>query len=520
KDKYRYIGKEMPGVDLVAMTTGRATYGQDVRRDGMRIAVIARPPVYGGKVKKLDSAAAEALPGVEKVVTLPSPELPSSFQPLGGVAVVARNTWVAKQAREKLVIEWEDGPNADYDSAAYRAQLEREVRKPGKAARSQGDAERGLRGATTRVEADYYLPHLAHAAMEPLAAVAEVKDGKVEVWAPTQHPQAARDTLSKILGVPVENVTVHVTLLGGGFGRKSKPDFIVEAALLAREVGHPVKVVWTREDDMRHDYFHTTGVSRVEAGLDAEGRIVAWRHRSAVPSIAALFAPGIEYQQPFETGMGVTDFPYDVANYRGEASRAPAHTRVGWYRSVVNIVHAFTIGSFLDELAKAAGRDPRDFLLAALGPDRTLDPKELGIVGDPWNYGDSFDKHPLDTARVRGVVEKATAEAGWGTPLPNGEGRGLAVHRSFLTYVAAVVHARVGADGKLVIPRVDIAVDAGFVANPERARAQFEGATVMGLGNALLGEISFKDGQPEQANFDRFLVMRMDSAPREIRVHL
>jgi isoquinoline 1-oxidoreductase beta subunit len=520
KAKYRYIGKELKGVDLFDMTTGRAVFGQDVRREGMRIAVIARPPVYGGTVKSFDAAAAQQVAGVERVLALPGTPPPSAFQPLGGVAVVATNTWAATQGREKLVVEWDHGPNAAYDTPAYRAGLEKAVRAPGKAARSQGDVARALAGAATRVEAEYYLPHLAHAAMEPPAAVAEFTGGKLEVWAPTQHPQAARDTVAKTLGIPVEDVTVHVTLLGGGFGRKSKPDFIVEAAWLAKELGHPVKVVWTREDDLRHDYFHTTGVARLEGGLDAEGRLVGWRHRSAVPTIMALFAPEQDYQSPFELGMGVTDFPYAVPAYRGEASKAPAHTRVGWYRSVVNIVHAFAIGSFLDELARAAGKDPRDFLLQALGPDRTLDPKALGIAGDPWNYDASFDEHPLDTARLRGVLERATAEAGWGTPLPAGEGRGVAVHRSFLTYVAVVAHVRVNDRGGLVIPRVDIAADAGFVANPERTRAQFEGAVVMGVSNALLSEVTFAGGVPQQANFDAYKVARMDSAPREIRVHL
>lgn len=520
KEKFRYIGKVMPSVDLVAMTTGRGIYGQDVRRPGMKYAVIARPPVYGGRVATLDAAAAERVAGVEKVLQLPAPELPAGFSPLGGVAVVAANTWAAMQGRQALAITWNDGPNADYDSTAYRALLAASVAKPGTVSRTQGDVAQALRGAARTIEAEYYLPHLAHAQMEPPAAVADVREGAVEIWACTQDPQAARATVAKTLGIPVEQVTLHITLLGGAFGRKSKPDFIVEAAWLSRELKAPVKVVWTREDDIRHDYHHTVTAARVAGGLDASGRIVAWHHRSALPSIGALFAPNVDRAGPFEDGMGLTDFPYDVPAYRAESGRAPAHARVGWFRSVINIPHAFVIGSFLDELAHAAGQDPRAFLLNALGGDRTLDPKALGLTGDPWNYGESFEKHPIDTARIRGVVERVTQEAGWGTPLPPGEGRGLAVHRSFLTYVACVVHAKVGPDGTLTLPRVDIAMDAGLVVHPERAHSQMEGAVIMGLSNALYGEVTFAKGRVVQGNYNDYRIMRLDASPRTLRTHL
>lgn len=520
KEKFRYMGKQIPGVDLLDMTTGRAVYGQDVRRPGMRYAVIARPAVYGGKVKSLDSAAAEQMAGVEKVLRLPEPTLPSAFLPVGGVAVVATNTWLALQARDALKIEWADGANASYDSAAYRGQLEAAVRRPGQVFRSQGNVDQALRGAARRVTAEYYMPHLSHAQMEPPAAVAEWANGRMEIWAPTQDPQTARNTVAKFLDIPVEQVTVHVTLLGGAFGRKSKPDFICEAAWLAKETGTPIKVVWTREDDIRNDYFHTVAAARLEAGLDAEGRITAWRHRSALPSIGALFAPGVEVQGPWEIGMGATDFPYAVPNYSAESGKAKAHTRVGWYRSVVNIPHAFAIGSFLDELAHEAGKDPREFLLEALGPDRVLPPAELGLAGDPWNYGHTFEQHPLDTARYRGVIERVTKEAGWGTPLPAGEGRGLAVHRSFVTYVAAVVHVKADAGGKITVERVDVAMDAGFVANPERVRAQIEGAAIMGLSNAMYGEVSFAKGRAVQSNYNDYRVVRIDDAPRVIGAHI
>jgi isoquinoline 1-oxidoreductase beta subunit len=518
--RFRYMGKEVPIVDLHAMTTGRAVYAQDLRRDGMKVAVIARPPVWGATIASLTSTDAEQVPGVERIIRLPEAKPPSGFQALGGVAVVAANTWAAIQGRRKLRIEWTPGVHGRYDSAEYRAQLERTARKSGKAVREKGDVTAALRQAATRVEADYYIAHLSHAQMEPPAALAVFENGRMEVWACTQHPQLARDTIAEALKIPVEQVAVHVTLLGGGFGRKSKPDFILEAALLAHQIGEPVKVVWTREDDIQHGYYHTVAAQHLQAGLDADGKVTGWLHRSVLPSIGATFAPNVLAQSDFEAGMGLTDFPYATAAYRAEVGPAPAHTRIGWYRSVINIPHAFAIGSFVDELAQAASRDPREFLLELLGPPRLVDPAREGIAGKPWNYGQSFEQHPIDIARYRRVVEVAAEQAGWGEPLPEGHGRGISVHRSFLSYVAAVVQVAVKPDGSLAIPQVDVAVDAGFVAHPERARAQMEGATVMGLGNALYGEISFRGGRVVQSNFSDYRVMRMDAAPRVIRVHL
>jgi isoquinoline 1-oxidoreductase beta subunit len=252
----------------------------------------------------------------------------------------------------------------------------------------------------------------------------------------------------------------------------------------------------------------------MQAGLDTRGKVTGWLHRSVLPSIGATFAPDVLAQSDFEAGMGLTDFPYATPAYRAEVGPAPAHTRIGWYRSVINIPHGFAIGSFIDELAHAAGRDSKDFLLDL------LDPASEGIAGKPWNYGRTFEEHPIDIARYRHVVELAAEKAGWSQPLPAGHGRGISVHRSFLSYVAAVVRVEVKPDGALTIPQVDVAVDAGFVAHPERARAQMEGATVMGLGNALYGEISFKDGRVVQSNYTDYRVMRLDAAPRVIRVHL
>ena len=516
----RWQGKRMPSVDLVPMTTGTATFGADVRLPGMKTAVIARPPVWGGKVKSFDAAAALRVPGVERVIHIPEPPIPAGYNTLGGVAVIATSTWAAMKGREALTIVWDDGPNADYESSAYRATLEAAVRKPGTAGRVRGNVQDALARAPRRLEREYYTPHLSHAQLEPVVAVARFADGTLEAWAPTQSPQDARNTIAKYLGIDDAKVTVNVTLLGGAFGRKSKPDFICEAAWLAREVGAPVRVQWTREDDLRNSYYHTVAAHRLEAGIDGDGTVTAWRHRVAYPAIDATFAADIAGAGPDDLTNGASDIPFAIRNMSVEICPAKAHTRIGWYRSVNAIHHGFAIGSFVDELATAAGKDPGKFLLELLGPDRTVDLSKDGLVAPASNYGGTWTDYPLDIARARHVIEIAMEESGWGTPLPNGRGRGIAMHRSFLSYVAMVVEADVAADGTVTVPRVTVAVDAGYIANPDRARAQMEGAVIMAMSNTLYSEISFKEGRVVQSNYPTYPVTRMRAAPRVVDVHL
>jgi isoquinoline 1-oxidoreductase beta subunit len=281
---FRYLGKGKVGiVDLRGITTGTAQYGADVRLPGMKYAVIARPPVVGGKLVSFDPKGAMAVPGVEKVMEVQGWPWPSKFQPLGGVAVIARNTGAAIKGRDALKVTWDDGPNANYDSVAYRADLEKAARAPGLVVRNDGDAEAALKTADKVIVGEYYMPHFAHVSMEPPVATARVADGKAEIWAPVQSPGGTREDVAKTLGIPVENVTVNVTLLGGAFGRKSKCDYALEAALLSKALGAPVRVQWTREDDIHHDFLHTVSVERIEAGLDKSGKVIAWRHRSVAP---------------------------------------------------------------------------------------------------------------------------------------------------------------------------------------------------------------------------------------------
>ena len=517
--QFRYIGKGQTklfdGRDIV---TGHAQYGIDTRLPGMLYAVVARPPVYGGKVASFDASEALKVPGVERVLQIEDSPPPAHFNPVGGVAVLARNTWAAIQGRQALKITWDDGPNAGYDSVAFKASLEESARKAAKVVRNDGDFTAAAASAARRVTAEYYVPHLAHATMEPPAATARITGSKCEVWGCFQSPQAARDLVAKRLGMPADDVTVHVTLLGGGFGRKSKPDFAIEAAVLSKAVdGKPVKVTWTRDDDLHNSYYHTVSVEHLEAGVDAQGKPVAWLHRSAAPTIMSTFDPTAKHEMALELGMGVINVPFAIPNVRIENPEATAHARIGWFRSVSNIPHAFAVQSFVAELAAAAGRDPKDFLLEAIGPARQMSPEKLG---DTWNHGESPERYPVDTGRLRRVVETVARESGWGRKLPKGHGLGIAAHYSFVSYIAAVVEVAVSEKGVVAIPRIDMAVDCGATVNPDRVRSQMEGAAVMGVSVATLGEISFKEGRVQQDNFNSYEVTRMAEAPRVIRVHI
>jgi isoquinoline 1-oxidoreductase beta subunit len=518
-EQFRYIGREKIAlIDNHDITTGQAVYGIDAQVPGMAFAIVARPPVYGAKVRRFDASEALKVPGVLKIVPIDAPAIPSAFQPLGGIGVVAENTFAAIKARGLLVIEWDDGPNAGYDSVQYRAALEAAADRPGLVVRDTGNTVAGLAAAPRRVSASYYIPHLAQAPLEPPTATARVTADSCEVWGSVQAPEAARTDLAKRFGLPLDKVIVRPLLLGGGFGRKSKPDFVAEAAILSRAMdGRAVKVTFTREDDIQHSFFHTVSVERLEAGLDASGKPTAWLHRTVAPTIRSIFAPNMRNEGAFELAMGAVDMPFAIPNIRVENPEAEAHTRIGWFRAVSNISHAFAIQSFAGELAAAAGRDAKEYLLELIGPDRLI---EATALSDQWLYGEDPARYPFDTGRLRQVIETAAREAGWGRALPRGQGLGIAAHRSFVSYAAAVVHAAVDARGTLTIPRVDIAFDCGAVVNPDRVRAQLEGAVIQGVSLATTGEISFKAGRVEQSNFHDYEVTRIDAAPAEIRTHL
>ena len=296
--------------------------------------------------------------------------------------MIASNTYAAIAGREALEIEWDDGPHAGYDSEQYHKEMSATAAKPGKVIRSQGDVDAALANAARTFSAEYYQPHMAHISMEPPVALAHVHDGQAEIWACVQSPYGTRQDVAEKLGMPIENVTVNVTLLGGGFGRKSKCDYVLEAAILSQQIGAPVRVQWTREDDIQHCFYHTTSVERIEAAIDGDGKVTGWLHRSVAPSILSTFAADSGHQFPIEYGMGFVDMPFDIPNIRAENGKAMAHTRIGWFRSVSNVPRAFAVQSFAAELANELGRDQKDFLLELIGEPRVIAPESSGFPAD------------------------------------------------------------------------------------------------------------------------------------------
>jgi isoquinoline 1-oxidoreductase beta subunit len=510
--EYRYIGKALPIVDLHDICTGKAVFGIDAKMPGMVYASIERSPVMGGKIASVDDSEARKVAGFSQTVKIEPLKPPYGFQALGGVAVIANSTWAAMQGRKKLKVDWDLGANAGFDSGAFKKTLQDSARQPGKVARNVGDVDAEFAKGGKVHEADYYVPMLAHAPMEPPAAVAEFKDGKVIAWTATQNPQAVQATVAAALGIKPADVTCHVTLLGGGFGRKSKPDYVAEAALLSKKVGKPVKVVWSREDDIHFDYYHSVAAMYMKATTDEKGRPTAWLQRSAFPPIEMMFDATAKYGSS-QMAMGWNDLPFDIANHRAENGPATAPVRIGWMRSVANIFHAFGVQSFTDELAAAANRDRVEYLLDVLGSARVID-----LSG---GRGGGDKRYPLDVGRLRHVVELVAEKSDWAKKKSGaGRGFGIAVHRSFLSYIAAVVEVEVDAKGKVRIPRVDIAVDAGMVVHPERVTAQFEGAAVFGTSVAMMGEITLADGRVQQGNFNNYPVARMPEAPLMTHVHI
>ena len=524
RSDWKYIANESAFtpdayVDLVDMTTGKGVFGADTMLDGMKTAVVARSPVYRGKVESYDDSAAMAITGVRGTIELPMPDLPIAFKQLGGVAVIADNTWAALEGRKALNVQWSESENSALDSPSYNDALRKAAAEPGTTIRERGSYELARDKASAKeFTREYFVPYFIHMPMEPPAAVANYQDGKVEIWAASQHPMAVRDTIAEVLGIEKENVLVHITLLGGGFGRKSKADYAVEAAYLSREVGAPVRLVWTREDEIQNGYYHAASAQSVSAVIDA-GRVSGWRHGVAFPSILGLWVPEQKIGFNIEHGLGLIDMPYNsIENIRIENGDANLHTRIGWYRSVNNIQHAFAINSFANELAHEIGRDPVEFQLELIGEPAIIDLTKEGVE-DYWNYGDPIEDYPIDTGRLAAVLRKARDVSGYGKPLPKGHGLGLAVHRSFLSYIAQAVRVQVTDDGEYSITRVDTVLDCGLGANPERIRAQCEGAAVYGNTIARQGIISYAQGAVEQSNFHDYPVTRIDDAPLNVHLH-
>jgi isoquinoline 1-oxidoreductase beta subunit len=497
------VGTSPRRLDFPAKIDGSARFGIDVRVPGMLYAVIARCPTIGGKAKRFDAAKAKASPGVKHVIEIAPTGSAGAFAP-GGVAVVADSTWAAIQGRTALGVEWDPGSHQGESTGALSHQMEQLLAQPGKVCRSDGDAEAALGRAAKKVEAVYELPFEAHATMEPMNATVHVKADSAEAWLSTQSPDWTQKVIAQIAGVPPEKVTVHTTLLGGGFGRRYHADFAAEAAQVSKAVGAPVQVVWTRDDDIQHGFYRPMGRHRMAAGLDEKGRALAWHHRISSTSIDAFWAePGKAKPEASEVG-GSVNLGYAIPNLRVEYAQARSAVPVMWWRSVEHSMTGFVNECFLDELAHLAGQDPLKFRLALLA-----EPRKVKFPEDSSSV--------LETARLKGVLELAAAKSGWGTPLPPGRARGIACHFSFDSYAAEVAEVSVE-KGNIKVHRLTMAMDCGRVILPDGVAAQMEGCVAYALSAAMKGAITIKDGRCEQSNFHDFEVMRLPEMP-QVDVH-
>ena len=519
--EYKLIGTDVAIYDARAIVIGQAKFGADVDLPNMQIAVIARSPVVGAKILSYDDKSAMSIPGVSQVVKIEGAGIPPGLdKPLEGLAVIASNTWAAKKGRDALVIEWDLGPNQTYSSASQLKEMAQSTLKDGKVRRERGNFNSAKSAAEKVLDRTYLAPYYAHTTMEPIAVIADYKeDGSVEIWAPSQHPQWARGAVAGALGIELPKVKVNVTLLGGGFGRKSKPDFVVEAALLSKAAKTPVRVQWTREDDIHHDYYHSHSAQRIVATLDSSNQLTGWNHHTVFPAIGATANAAELHPSNGEMELGCRDFPFDVPNIRIESHESTAHTRIGWLRSVSNIHHAFAIHSMMDEIAEAREMDPIENALELLGEDRDLS-FEGEMEGNFENYGEKLDDFPWNTGRMKKVIEEVAQKSNWKAHRDSGKAIGFAAHKSFLTYVACVVLVEKDANGKLSIPEVHYAVDCGVGVNTDRIRSQFEGGAQFATSLAMTSAITFEEGKVQQNNFDTYQIIRMPQSPKKIHVHI
>lgn len=485
-DQFTYIGKSFPRVDSVAKTTGARIYTQDVQLPGMLVATLARPPRFGGTVKSVDDKAARAVKGVVDVVTTPR-----------GVAVLATSTYAAIKGRDQLQVTWDDSKADKRGTDALVAEYKELAEKPGLVARKEGDAEGALAKADKVIEATYIFPFLAHAPMEPMNCVAQFKDGKATLWTGSQLQTVDQGVVAAIFGIKPEDVIINTLWAGGSFGRRGvyDSDYIAETAEIVKATGlsEPVKLVWTREDDIKGGYYRPVYVHKVRVGLDKDGAILGWHHRivgqsivTGTPFESALVKDGIDGTSV----EGVSDTPYAIPNMQVEVHNTSAGPRPLWWRSVGHTHTAYVMETMIDEVAAASGKDPVALRLSLL------------------------EKHP----RHVGVLKLAAEKAGWGTPPPEGVFRGVAVHESFKSFVAEVAEVRL-VDGKPKVDRVVAAVDCGLAVNPDNIKAQVEGGVGFGLGAVLHSKVTLKDGVVEQGNFDGYEVLRINEMPH-VEVHL
>jgi isoquinoline 1-oxidoreductase subunit beta len=496
---FTIVGHDTRRVDSREKATGTAKFGLDSRAPGMQYAVIARCPVFGGKVKTFDATKTKAMPGVRDVFVI-DPVGQGAFT-AGGVAVLADNSWAALQGRKALQITWDEGSAASESSASLHQQFLANAAKPGKVVRNDGDAGAALTDAAKKIEAIYELPFACHATMEPMNCTVHIRPDGAEAWVPTQAPQWAQQVIAGVAKLPPEKVIVHTTLMGGGFGRRYQADFVMEAAQVAKVSGKPVMVFWTREDDMQHGFYRPASYHHFSGALDARGNLAAWKHFQTSTSIDAMWSPKGK-ETPENSEFATAAFiPYHTPNFRLEYTLANSSVPRAWWRSVEHSSSGFVVESFVDELAVAAGADPLEFRLRLIGNDRKIP-----------DFTNPKEGKPLDTARLKNVLRLAAEKADWSKPLPKGVSRGIAGYFSFESYTAAVVEVSVK-DGAVKVQRIVYAVDCGRPINPEGVRAQVESAAIYALSASLHDAITIKGGRVEQSNFHDYQMPRMNETP-------
>lgn len=496
KSQYRYIGKSLDRHDQGDVVVGKRQYGVDTKLPGLKYAAIVHCPVLGGKLKTLDKSKALKIPGVSAVVEIE--RLAQAFGSIGGVAVVADNTWTAQQGVKQLEIEWDLGANQSYNTKQYKQQLVKNVEQPAQLVTERGNIKQAFADAESKISATYTGGHLSHSPMEPNASVVWVQENSCEVWASTQSPADIQKVLAGYLKREEKDIVVHVMMAGGAFGRKYKCDYVHEAAVISQKVNAPIQLIWSREEDTRTGYYHSINAQHIEAAIDKDGNVSGWLHRAAFPSYMSIFDPTLD-RAPANALAAVDNHPFGIKNFRSETGEAIAHTRIGWYRAVYAIFYGFAFSSFADELAHKMGKDTLSFLDHLY--DQNDNPEQQEQV-----------------RRSKATLALAAKQAGYGKKLPKGEGIGLAVHYSFQSYVAMAVHVKVDGDDIKVL-NVDCTIDCGQILNRDGATAQMEGAVVMGMSLALSTEVNFDKGAVVNSNFHDYPVMRISDMPN-VRVHI
>jgi isoquinoline 1-oxidoreductase subunit beta len=496
---FTIVGKDKARVEARNKVDGAAKFGIDSRVPGMQFAVVARCPVFGGTVKSFDATKAKTVAGVRDVFKIDA--VNKGAFTAGGVVVLADNSWAAMQGRNALKIEWDEGLAKNESTEALRKHFLENVAKPGKVVRNEGDTDAALASADKKIETSYEFPFAAHATMEPMNCTVHIRPDGAEAWVPTQAPQWAQDVIAGVSGLPKESVVVHTTLMGGGFGRRYQADFVMEAAQVAKATGKPVMVLWTREDDMQHDFYRPASYHKLQGAISRDGTVACWKHFQTSTSIDAMWGDKGEAEAENSEFATAAFIPYRTPNYRVEYALAKSSVPRAWWRSVEHSSSGFVVESFIDELAAAAGADPYEFRLKMIGEDREIP-----------DFTNPKEGKPLKTARLKGVLKLAAEKGAWGSPLAKGIGRGIACYYSFETYTACV--AEVSVEGGVRVHRIVYAVDCGRAINPAGVRAQVESAAIYGLSASLHDAITIKDGRVEQSNFNDYEMPRIADTPK------